>query len=52
MTKANKTQTQIVTAIRPANLSKEFASLESKIRAGMKAWETVGEALTKINENS
>jgi len=52
MTKANKTQTQIVTAIRPANLSKEFASLENIVRTGMKAWEKVGEALTKINENS
>lgn len=53
MTKANTTaKTAIVTAIRPANLSKEFAALESKIRAGMKAWETVGECLTAINENS
>lgn len=53
MTKANTTaKTAIVTAIRPANLSKEFAALESKIRAGMKAWETVGEALSEINENS
>jgi hypothetical protein len=51
MTKANKTQTQIVTAIRPANLSKEFASLENIVRTGMKAWEKVGEALAKINEN-
>jgi hypothetical protein len=50
MTKSNTTA--IVTSIRPANLSKEFASLEAKIRTGMKAWETVGECLTKINENS
>lgn len=53
MTKANATaKTAIVTAIRPANLSKEFASLENIVRTGMKAWEKVGEALTKINENS
>jgi hypothetical protein len=54
MTKSNATAAKaaIVTSIRPANLSKEFAALESKIRAGMKAWETVGECLTTINENS
>lgn len=51
MTKANTAKTAIVTAIRPANLSKEFAALESKIRAGMKAWETVGECLIEINTN-
>lgn len=53
MTKSNTNAAKaIVTAIRPANLSKEFAALEFKIRAGMKAWETVGECLSEINENS
>lgn len=39
-------------AIAPAHLSKEFKALESKIRAGLKSWETVGECLNEIIANS
>jgi hypothetical protein len=39
-------------AIAPANLSKEFKALESKIRAGLKSWEIVGECLNEIIANS
>lgn len=39
-------------AIAPAHLSKEFKALESKIRAGLKSWEIVGECLNEIIANS
>jgi len=38
-------------SIAPANLSKEFKALESKIRAGLKSWEIVGECLNEIIAN-